>query len=191
MANQTVFVSVASLPTAIQSALASKGYGRKDIGISAKESFSFSGASGDGYRAFAVLLNMATGESKEFIGSWGGGNAFVTTHVDDDQTAHAIPVDGAVIDGQIGGNRPVSAHVTVHPANFPKYLPITVELSSDEKAILVMFRSYTSAYRKETLRPRHAPIIAGLVAKGLLKQSKNGATAITTDGKNAVAAERI
>jgi hypothetical protein len=181
----TIFVSVSSLPSAVKSVLSSNGYGKKDIGIKAQESFTFvGGAYGDGYRAWAVLMNLETGESKSFIGSWGGSNMFTKSHVDDDQTIHNIPVNGIVIEGQEG--RWVSASIIVHANNMPKYLPAVSEITDAEGKILYYFSAYTSAGRKAVLNDSHTLAIDSLVTRGFLKRNKAGSTAITTKGKNAL-----
>lgn len=181
---------VKDLPECIQSALKSVGYGRADIRIDAAEKTDPGAASGSGQKAFCIIINMATGEVKEMFGSWGGQNLFnADNQVDNDRSLYDIPSGYAVIKGSIGGQ--VYAYMTVHPDNIVKYLPVhDVELDARDKWILYTFDGLTSAGRRnEWERCNDKPSeddLNRLAAKGYLKRNKNGATQITTEGKNAL-----
>lgn len=64
------FCAVKDLPSSIQDALASVGYGRKDVAVESAEQVSICDPGGAGRKAFAILLDLATGESKTHWGSW-------------------------------------------------------------------------------------------------------------------------
>jgi hypothetical protein len=89
--------------------------------------------------------------------------------------------------GRIGGGRPTYASLVVGPANMnPTLLPPQSELTEKERWALGVFKTYKSSYRKEKLRERGvtAEEIKSLADRGFLKIAKNGATSITTEGKN-------
>src|ERR1700690_508312 len=186
--DNTVFVQVKALPHTVQNALHGCGYRKPDIAIRGAETFTLESAYGDGYRAFAVLLNMETGDQKGFEGSWGGANPFETRRVDADQSEHLIPVNGAAITGQYGGTGgKVSARLYVRPDALPKYLPEKIELNDLHKSILYAFDCLKAGpYRQEALTQVGASDadIMRLVTLGLIKVNKAGSKAITTEGKN-------
>ena len=192
--DNTVFVQVKTLPHTVQKALHACGYRKADIAIKGRESFTLESAYGSGYRAFAVVLNMETGESKTFNGSWGGSNPFESRRVDTDESEHSIPVNGAAITGQCGGTGgKVSARLYVRPDALPKYLPETINLSDKSKGILYAFNSLKAGfYRQDELTRMGATDsdIANLVTLGLIKVNKAGSKAITTEGKNALGSFR-
>lgn len=186
-----VYSKVKELPDSIQRALASVGYGRADIEIEPAETFTVkSYSTGDGQRAFCIVVNMATGELKRFDGSWGGENAFNPGNaVDKDETARPLPPGFAVIKGSVGNG--VYAHIELNPENMAKFLPTQdTSLSDRDKWLLYTFDGLTSAGRRdEWSRQRDVPTeedLNRLAAMGYLKRSSNGATKITTEGKNAL-----
>lgn len=183
-------IAVNQLPRTLQSALSALGYGRKDISVDAAESVSPFGAGGNGYREFFVAVNLATGQREERWGSWGGANPFNPTNRVDNATAeYAIPANVAVIKGSIGGGRPVSARIYVRPDAMAPMLPAAPELTATETGALYCYRALKSGqYRQDELRRygADAATIDGLVSRGLLKRASNGATQITTEGKNAL-----
>src|SRR3954468_7140659 len=119
----STFIAVKDLPASLVSALSSAGYGRKDVAIEASPTFAFASAYGDGYRAFALAVNLETGATNRFQGSWGGESVNYSAQVDTDHRDHAIPANGAIILGQEGGGRPVAAGIIVNPANVAQLLP--------------------------------------------------------------------
>lgn len=183
-------VIVADLPDSVRKALKEVSYGKSSIGVRSSTKFRFEQPYGQGYQTFAIFMNMKTGESKTVESSWGGPNMYALDNTIQKESVATIPVDGGVVMGQRGGGRPVSATLYVHPSNMPKSLPAASTLTEHEIRILVMFRSYTSAYRKENLKRSDDHVIDALVASGLLKRNKAGATAMTDAGKNAIANKR-
>lgn len=99
------YVDVADLPEPVLAALKSVGYGRKNIEVRAEASVVLGDMSaGNGRRAFAVLVNLDTGEHVVRHGSWGGINAFDRVNpVDNDQNAYPLPPNGVAITGSRGG----------------------------------------------------------------------------------------
>jgi hypothetical protein len=183
-----MFIPVASLPPSLRNALAEVGYGRTDIAVKASEREAFSSGGASGCRSFAVMVNLATGEFKVTYGSWGGPNMFVRNAVDCDMTEYDIPANGAVIMGSEGGGRPTYASISVAPSTLAPMLPAVPALDEHDNAILNAIGGLKSGpYRKEALAriPGLNDRLDSLVAKGLLKRSSNGATSITTAGKNA------
>jgi hypothetical protein len=183
------YVSVKDLPQAIQSALDSVGYGRKDIAVDVKTSVQLSGSAGNGRQSFATLVNLSSGTYHTEMGSWGGQNMFDRKNaVDNDNRTFPLPANGVAIVGVRGGNQPVWAHMYIPAAMVAKILPGKGESVTDQEAsILGAFKSLKSGdYRKESLRKAGCTeeILDNLAKRGLLKRSRNSATQITTAGKN-------
>jgi hypothetical protein len=117
----------------------------------------------------------------------------------------------AVIKGQEGGGRPVSARVLVHPATLQPLLAFAPaeQLPADQQRVLDVHCGYKGGYRREELSrdayvyaaPGNGRVvgvrtpgmtdaqidacIAALVASGHLAKNKAGAVSVTTKGKNA------
>lgn len=207
----TVYVAVKSLPEVLQTPLRVLGYKKADISVQSAEKFSpFSGGN-QGRRSFCVLVNLATGDYKVESGSWGGSNMFSPNNLVDNCTDDsALPPNFAVIKGSEG--EIVYANIYVNPASFAPLLPpAATGISDTDKRILACYRSLKSGhYRQEALinvfnphdrftsafyaathnkelAEKLAAAIDSLVARKLLKRSSNGATQITTEGKNAIA----
>lgn len=182
------YAKVKELPDALQQALAAVGYGRSDILIEAKETESLFIAGGDGYRGFVCLVDLGTGSRQLHRGSWGGSNILnPQNHVDLDDRNYLLPPNGAVIKGSEGGNRPVLATISLHPSNIVRFLPAAPSLSNDEQRVLYAYKSLKAGpYRQDAMRGIPSTVADELVEKGMLKRSKNGATQITSDGKNAL-----
>lgn len=191
-----VYCDVKTLPETIQSALRDAGVHRPVIRIEPRETDCMrTGAYGDGYQAFTVLVDIDTGRTSErFEGSWGGGNAYTfgpTTQaaVDHDETQRPLPPNACVIHGQRGGGKPPSATLVVHPSRVAKLLPVANdgELSPRLKTLLAVYRCYNSRGRSEWFE-RHGTgtpeEIADLAKRGLIKVNKAGSVTITADGRN-------
>jgi hypothetical protein len=183
-----MYVFVNTLPRAIQRTLLQFGYKRKDIGISAKEYASIRSPGGAGQRDYTAVINLTNGEVKTYIGSWGGANMFNPDNkVDLSDEKVEITPNIAVIKGSEGYRSYASLYM--HETVVAIYTPEKEEVTEDEKSILRAFSHLKSGpYRKEAIAkvPNNQTIIAALVNRGLLKQSRNGATRITTEGKNAL-----
>ena len=186
-------VPVRDLPHTIQRALKHVGYGRRDIEVEAKSDISVQSMGGDGYQSFVVVLNIDTGDMKEFKGSWGGPNPFSRgNQVDEDDSSHAIPVNGAAIRGTRGGGHPVWAKLYVNPYNMPQMIPQKVELTEEEDWVLAILDGLKPGARAEAFERRGLgyygvgnPLVIALANKGLVKSSFAGVQ-ITTTGKNSV-----
>jgi hypothetical protein len=182
----TIHVAVKSLPMALQRALDSVAYGRKDIALNGRETVRISDSGGAGKRCFAIIVNMGTGELKTLWGSWGGPNMFNRDNaVDLDGRSHAIPPNGAVIRGHIGGT--VDAEVYVRPDALAPMLPAIPTATDEELAALYCYSAIKSGpYRQDELRRRNVTqaTVDACVSKGWLKRASNGATSITTEGRN-------
>lgn len=182
------YLLVRDLPHALQRALSRVGYGRKDIELSHAESVSIASSGGDGYKAFALVVNLSTGACAEHWGSWGGANMFNPRNaVDLDTRQHTLPPDGAVIRGSIGGGKPVCASITVSPACKILALPPAAEITPRQLAILSVVCGIKGGYRREyfsrgNVQPGE---IDALVSAGLLTRNKAGAVSATTAGRNA------
>lgn len=188
------YCQVKELPRSLQAALDELNYHRADIEVRASETAHAGSASGDGYRAFDVVVDLATGARRVRWGSWGGGNPFQPNNpVDNDQREQPIPAGAAVINGSIGGGRPVWAYVTVHPDNMARLLPSAPEGSVTDRDLWILwtFKGLNSRGRREEwmryrqVRPSEAEL-DHLAEQGLLKRSSNGATKITAPGRNVV-----
>jgi len=185
----TTYVSTTELPESIQQALKSVGYGRKDIGIEPDETVSMqTGAAGAGRRAFVVLVDIATGRSERYMGSWGGANMFNPGNaVDLDSEERAIHVGLAVIKGAEGGDRPVYATIHLHPDNVVKLLPAKPTLTERELLVLGTFNYKGGSYRKAEQARLNVTEdeLANLVRKGLISRNRAGSCQLTTAGRNA------
>lgn len=191
MANAT-HIEVRLLPATVQAALKAAGYHRKDVPVKPSETFQLAGGYGNGYRGFAVAINMETGETRGFSGSWGGANPFERKQVDNDDRQHPIPVNGAAFVGQEGGGRPVSGTLYVRPDQVTALLPAADPVSDRERSLLAIFGGIKGGYRREYLDAAGATPeeIDALVARGFLSRNRAGAISITTAGKNARGGQR-
>lgn len=189
------YVKVADLPLGVRDGLESVDYGRKDIEIDIKTTVQLSSASGEGRRGFVSLVDLATNRHQTMFGSWGGQNMFDRTNpVDNDNKSYALPGNGCAIVGVQGGGQPTWAKIYVPSSMTQRILaaPVT-EVSDIEKAALGCYKSLKSGpYRQDALRRNQVTdaVIDDLVTKGLLKRARNGATQITTEGKNAAGSYR-
>jgi len=206
-----MYAQVKDLPSSLQTVLSSIGYGRADIQILPRESYNLARGSADGCRAFIVAVNLTTGERQITRGSWGGANIYnPQNNVDLDDTERPLPPGFAIVDGSEGGGRPVYASIAVNPVTLAPMLPApATELTDIERRVLAWHKGLTSAGRKDEAvrfavsraegygRFKDLPRVpriqtmaeieaakASLTAKGLIKTAKNGATTITTEGKN-------
>lgn len=193
-----MYIQVKDLPSVIISQLSGIGYACKDIKVQVTESIDLFCSGGNGSRGFAIVVNLDTGETKRFTGSWGGANMFnPSNRVDVDTSSHVIPLNGAVIKGS-EGNR-VYATVYVSASNIVKALQSPVnELSPNEKGLLKCFSSIKSSYRKEYIfggysrdyfanpltETEYKETVDSLALKGLVKVTKAGSVSLTTNGKN-------
>jgi hypothetical protein len=199
-----MFLKIKELPEMIQSVLKSNGYGKPDIQIVVCESVKLGSSGGmTGIRDFTILLNLSTGETKRFNGSWGGSNPFNPENpVDNDETEYNLPSNGLVIKG-FEGYGPSHAKIYVSSlAVVPSLEHKQVDLSQDEKQILQAMVSYKAfarmdyitGYMAEDKRNgyrRMSEIEAeqafqSLATKGFIKINKAGSKSITTEGKNAL-----
>lgn len=183
---------IENLPMSVRNALSNLGYARADIGVSAHETFSLRCASGQGQRAFVCIVNIETGERVVKIGSWGGANMFNPQNaVDLDDEERPILPNMVVIRGSQGER--VHASIEVAAATLAPMLPAASGIDERDARILACYRSLKSGnYRTEALARLKCTEedLVRLAALGLLKRARNGATQITTDGKNACEAVR-
>jgi hypothetical protein len=187
-----MYVETKTLSPRIRAALDAVGYGSRDIQVVAAQSFTpYSEATRKGARGFTTVINLDTGEREHRQGSWGGSNMFVRTMVDDTRSdeQYPMPERAIVIKGQTGYPR-TFATIYCHPNTTGHLLPSGSEetLTDEEQQGLYCFAAIKGgAYRRDELRYRKVSqaAIDGLIERGYLKQSRNGATQITTKGKNA------
>ena len=173
------------LPSEIRNPLYDIGYGRSDVLISTAEEVSIFSSGADGYRAFAILIDLNSGTSKVLWGSWGGANLYNPTNpVDLDDKEYILPVNGCVIRGCEGGGQPVFAEIFLHPRAIVPWLSAGPVVTEDERQVLEWFRVLIPAARKSLLFGKEK-MLDDLVKRGFLARSKNGATKLTTLGKNA------
>jgi len=176
-----MYASIKDLTPSLQSALNQLGYYKKDISIEASETVDISSCAGDGSRGFYAIVSLDGSIATEIhYGSWGGANMFETRRVDIDTSLHTMIPGAAVITGTAGNH--VYARITLHPSNIAAMLPAKTEITPEQKSMLESYSKLKPAYRPKYSQER----IQELVNLGLLKQSKNGATQITTAGKNAI-----
>jgi hypothetical protein len=191
MANP-IYIETKSLPDPIALTLRSLGFKRPTIAIYASEKAYIGDCGEQGRRGFAVLLNLETGETKHFQGSWGGSNMFSPTNaVDLDHNSHALPANGCVINGS-EGYKGTRASVTVHPSRIAPLLPASTGdgITPRQALLLSVYAGLNSRGRREYF-DRHGidstPTLAELEAmqaRGWIKVSKAGAVSVTPAGRN-------
>lgn len=185
------YVKVKDLPTAVQAALTSVGYGRVDIEVRASATVVLSSSGGSGSRGFTTLVNLTTGQHQTSWGSWGGQNMFDRSNaVDNDRNEYPLPADGLAITGTQSGGQPIYAVVHVPASMVDRMLPAAAaEFTTEEKDALYAHACVKGGqYRRDHLvrkgvRPE---TVTDLVTRGLLSRNKAGATSVTTDGRNAL-----
>jgi hypothetical protein len=186
------YVNVKELPETLIAALKECGYHKSDIQILVKDKESILYLGGEGYRGFACLVNMSTGESKTKMGSWGGSNMFNPNNsVDLDDSEYEIPENCAVIRGYTGGTSGVTrCTITLSPKNILPCFENMEDLSDDEKHILAIMRAYKPAYRKPYMEGKEG-LIDGLVDRGYISRNKAGSLSLSVKGKNACENVRV
>lgn len=196
MATGGQHIEVRDLPPVLQRELRSVGYGRRDIMVEPRDTYSPLGVSGDGYRAFVIAVDLATGQSKHLQGNWGGASVNSgPNQVDSDLRSYPLPFNTAVISGHEGGGHPVWAFIMVHKDNLQKLLPSgNVEHTEAELVALQIIKSIRSGARAEFFADKGLgpykntnPTLQSLASKGLVKLTGAGIQ-ITTAGKNVVEA---
>ena len=182
-----MYTLVKDLPETIQTALESINFHKKDINIEIKEKVCVQSMGGNGYRNFSVIVDIVSGECKTLKGSWGGANPWNNNNrIDLDDQQYTIPENICVILGREGGSCPVMASITMSPKNIvPGLLPEKSSLTKEEINILEIFKGIKASYRKEYLIGKNE-LVNKLVDGGYLKKNANGATQITTLGKNQI-----
>lgn len=185
-----MYVPVKTLPDCLQSTLKGVGYYGADLKIEAAETFTPTGAYGDGYRALTVAIDLSTGESKQTKGDYGGGWGLTAQDKAAQNNEQVNIPEGAVfLSVQSGPKVFVTAYV--HPSTFAPFLPKEkAEIPYLEKCVLFAHRAYKSSYRQEYYSEKGisdvGTIVANLANKGYLKVNKAGSSQITTEGKNLV-----
>lgn len=181
-------VEVKELPSVLREALDAVNYGARDIRVVQQERVDLQVNPSDGQRGFGVLVDLEKHSWKRFVGSWGGANMFTKTEVDNSTGSAVLPPHGCIIKGTMGYPRTFATLYVSQEAI--KLLPaagVDEDLAEGEQKVINAYCGYTSAYRKELLMRGtiKQEDIDSLVEKGYIKRSKNGATQITTKGKNA------
>lgn len=188
-----VYLETKSLPDTILSALTGVGYARPTIGVYVADTASMHAMSGDGMRGFTVLLDIDSGRSERFDGSWGGANPFVPNPVDSDTRSRPLPPNGCVISGHIGGGKPCYASLTIHPSRAAKLLPAPSEALSERLSLVLgVFARFNSRGRSEWFARHGAasePELTELETRGFIKRNKAGSVTCTAAGKNTAPAD--
>lgn len=184
-----MYASVSDLPKVVRSAMGIVGYHRKDVEVKFVDETTFWRSYGNGYRAYLVSMNLSTGEIGSVqYGSWGGSNPFTTKAIDDCDETIPIPADCAVLSGNQGGNRPVSATLYVSTSNAASLLPSKEDITKREEIILAIMKGLKACARKEAYARHDLNVteqtFSELQAKGLVKINKAGSVSLTTKGKN-------
>jgi len=180
-----IHVPVKELPDSLRSALKRVKYGSRDIGVVAQDKVEPNPYAAEGQKGFVLVIDIASGRSRDLEGSWGGASYNGPQEIDFANRPVPIPEGGAVIIGTEGWPQTM-ASIYVHPKTIAAMLPPAAETTEREQTILRTIRSLNSAGRKEVFgREKVTPAeIDALVARGLLSKTKAGAVSITTAGKN-------
>jgi hypothetical protein len=182
-------VNVKELPPALQKALKTLGYRRRDIEVVGATEAQMGYAGGKGRRGVSASVNLRTGQMSQVAGgSWGGPNPFERKPMDDLEAVTRVPPDGAIIKGSEGGHGTWFT-IYVHPDSLIKMLPGKADISERETHILAMM-NFKSDYKKRLLRKNNVTKeeIDKLASEGYIKVNKAGAISLTAKGKNAKAA---
>lgn len=187
-----MFVKVNELPKSLQSALSSNGYHRSDIEVIAKETTSLNPDTAfEGNRGFTCAVNLGSGQHQSLKGSWGGANPFENT-IDHNDTQMPIEPNMAIVKGENGG-RGSFARIYVAPGTMARFLPaLKAELTEAQGVVLHCLKTLKSSYRRDEARRYgvknsvYEATTIELANLGYAKISSNGATQITTEGKNAL-----
>jgi hypothetical protein len=181
------YVDPSDLPECVQTALRLVGHsGRKSVGVTATTQYA-SGCCTSGSRAVYVSVHIGSGSVHELhYGSWGGANPFESLPGD---SMVDIAPGWCVVGGQTGGRTYVNVYA--HPDTLDRVLPTPVaepELTEDEIRVLCVHVSLNSRGRKNYFGRRPTLPVdackARLADLGLLKVARNGASKVTTEGRN-------
>ncbi len=159
------------------------------IRLGAAESFSLQQIANDGCRSVVVLVNLATGETKDFQGTWGSGG-YGNNAVDKDTTRRDLPEGFGVISGHTGATH--YAEIALHPKNMLSVLPSQADQITSAEAFILKLMSYKASYRREQFAEWDAEnevkadeIVVSLAKRGFIQVSGRGAKR-TLAGDNAL-----
>lgn len=191
------YIDVKDLPDTVQGALKAVGYGRANIEVHTEERVQLGTmGAGNGRQAFAVLVNLDTGEYIVRRGSWGGINMFDRENpVDNDQNEYPLPPNGVAITGFRGGTSPTSARLHIPTTMVSRIITAGPREALPPVELHALYAHgclKSGEYRRDHLR-RHgvsASLVDDLVERGLLKRNAAGSTQITTAGRNALGSFR-
>lgn len=182
-------VEVRDLSPVLQRALASVRYGARDISVEARDSIALrTGAGSAGARGFVTIVNLVSGEFHTEVGDWGGpGLGMKLADFSDDRLQ--LTDDACVILGSMGYPR-TFARIYANGRVIGRFLPSSDSetLTEIEQQAIYCFAAIKGGeYRREEMRRRKVTpdVVDSLVSRGYLKRARNGATQITTKGKNA------
>ncbi len=186
-----VHVPTKCLPPHLAAALSAVGYARPDIRVLSARTVETGSTGQSGRRSFGVLVSLASGARTGHYGSWGGPSLHGRGLIDGGGVV-TLASDEAYIAGS-SGYGPTYAVVHVHPDVYGELCAGGVSADVDEltdaehHAIYCFAAIKGGQYRRDELRRRRVPdsTVDALVERGYLKRARNGATSITTKGKNA------
>tara|TARA_R110000824_G_scaffold173688_4_gene351827 strand:+ start:100 stop:699 length:600 start_codon:yes stop_codon:yes gene_type:complete len=183
-------ISMTQLPQCVINAAASDGHKRADIKAVECDAVSPFYPADAGSRGVCILVDLETGSKTKSYGSWGGANMFVNPPVDSLDCPVPIPEGHVVLKGSTGNLNLLTLYARAEfLSQFEEdELP---ELTEREATVLWAHRNCKSSYRKDHYYSRGLTTAqldiakTGLELKGLLKIAKNGASKLTTAGRNA------
>jgi hypothetical protein len=187
--SKTVLIS--QLPAIIAPLLRAGKINTPDIRLTGNDEPYVAPISNDGQRCTQHHVNVATGEVKTFVGSWGGANMFERT-IDHVKSKITLGDDEYIVRCYTGYPR-ASAVVECNMKTFETYKTDSVDMTDKEAKGLSIVCHCSSSYRKESWRrdvggaydAAHA-VVVSLVEKGLVKVAKNGSISATVAGKMAL-----
>jgi len=183
-------ISMNQLPQCVINAAASDGHKRADIKAVECDSVSPHYPADQGSRGVCIVVNLETGNKVKTYGSWGGANMFTAPPVDSVTGPIPIPPGCVVLKGSTGNLNLLTLYAR------PEFLAQfeedeKQELTERESTVLWAHKNCNSKGRKEHYYDRGLTAAqldlakSGLENKGLLKIAKNGASKLTTAGRNA------
>lgn len=185
-------VDIKELSPALRDALAAVGYGARDVEVVPAQTVDPTVGGGAGMRGFCTIVNLDTGARRTVNGSWGGSNPLAHSPVDGTAERIELPENGAVVKGTRGYPR-TFATIYAHPSAaggmaLPSGAPADDQLSDEDHQALYCFAAIKGGhYRRDEMQRRGVSeaTVGSLILRGYLKRNRGGATAITTQGKNA------
>lgn len=186
------YVDRKDLPSGLLALLDEYGIRQQSMSVEAREEWMPATGGGQGRRALSLVYQLDTGEHAVSLGAWGGSNLHVSeqAQADTDTRLRPLPPRYVLVQGSIGYQP--WAQLYAHPATLARLLPAgdAPTLGADQLTALAVVRGLNSRGRRDYWA-RHKwsddrvnAALDSLAEQGYVKRARNGATKITTAGRN-------